>query len=80
MKYFIDYSEDEFLPSAGDSALVKKYETLSDAVSMWIIVCDSKESMYKTASEFISQARHRTQNFKEFTNEEMYEKIRKLEK
>ncbi len=75
MKYFIDYSEDEVLPSSGDSTLVEKYETLS-----MIMVYDSKEAMYVEMAEFAHQARHGVRTFKEFTDEEMREKIRKLEK
>jgi len=80
MKFFIDHSEDEVLPCAGNSSLVDQYEALADAASKWIVICDSKEEMYETASEFSAMARNGTRSFKEFTDKELLEKIRKLEK
>jgi len=73
-KFFIDYSEDEVLPSGGDSTLVEKYETIQ-----MIMVFDSKEAMYIAMSEFSHQARNGVRDFKEFTYEEMIEKIQLID-
>ena len=78
--YFIDYSEDSVLPCVGDSFLVAQYAILMSKKGMFVEVFETREEMLETVAEYASYARHSVNGEETFTDEEMHEKIRKLEK
>lgn len=73
MKYFIDYSEDTVLPSAGKASLVEEYAILMD-----IKIFETREEMLEAVADIASYARHGVNEEQIFTDEELTNKIGKF--
>lgn len=79
-KYFIDYSEDQILPSCGEVSLVQEYFDKRVENDTPIECFNTKEDMLSEISYLASFARHGVAELKTFTNKELLKKIEKIGK